>query len=313
MIYGGSMKYLIVGAGGTGGTLGYKMAKGGLDVTMIARGKQLRAIWGNGILLEQQWDHHVDTVKVKAYDTASYYGDPDVIFICVKSYSLDGIIPFLRQVVRSDTIIIPLLNGYGTGQYLKKKLSRGHVMEGCIYVSANIKSSGWILLHGKIFRVIFGPATPEEYVPGLETIRVDFEKCGIDVKLSDMIQRDCLEKLSYVSPIGAAGVYYRAAAADFQRTGEPRNMLKTMIREIMALSYEMGYPFEKDFVDVNLKILESLPPETMTSMQRDVLADKDSEMENLVFEVIRLAKEYDVSMPAYEMVAAELEKKYGKS
>lgn len=306
------MKYLIVGAGGTGGTLGCKMAQGGLDVTMIARGKQLRAIWGNGILLEQQWDHKVDKIPVKAYDMDNYYGDPDVVFVCVKSYSLDEIMPFLKKVVGNDTVVIPILNGFGNGKYIKTKLSKGHVMGGCIYVSANIKSSGWILIHGDILRVIFGPMTPAEYDPRLKEIEDDLRKCGIDAKLSDMIQRDCMEKLSYVSPIGTAGLYYNATAADFQRTGEPRAMLKTMIREIMALSYDMGYPFERDYVDVNLKILESLPPETTTSMQRDVLAGRKSEMDVLVFNVLRMAKRHKVSMPAYEMVAEELEKKYGR-
>lgn len=307
------MKYLVIGAGGTGGVLGYKMARGGLDVTMIARGKQLRAIWGNGILVEQQWDHHVDSVKVMAYDTENYYDEPDVIFLCVKSYSLKSLLPFLKKIVKSETIVIPTLNVFGTGKYLKSKLPRGIIMDGCIYVTANIKSSGWILMHSDILRVIFGPRVPEDYDPRLEEIEQDLKNCGIDAKLSDMIQRDCMEKFSYVSPIGAAGIYYGATAADFQRTGEPRTMFKTMIREIMALSYEMGYPFEKDYVDVNLKILASLPPDATTSMQRDVAAGRESELDGLVFNVVRMAKLYGVPMPAYEMVSEEIEKRISKS
>lgn len=307
---GSNMKYLIIGAGGTGGILGYKMAKGGLDVTMIARGKQLRAIWGNGILVEQQWDHNVDSAPVKAYDTSNYYDDPDVIFLCVKSYSVKSLLPFLRQIVKNDTIVIPTLNVYGTGEYINSKLSKGKVMDGCMYASANIKSSGWILIHRDILRVIFGPREPKDYDPRLLDIERDLISCGIDAKLSDTIQRECMEKFSYISPIAAAGAYYNATVADFQRTGEPRAMLKTMIREIMTLSYEMGYPFEKDYVDENLKVLESLPPDATTRMQRDVAAGRKSEIDGLVFNVIRMAKKYNVPMPAYEMVAEELEKKY---
>ena len=306
------MKYLIIGAGGTGGILGYKMAKGGLDVTMIARGKQLRAIWGNGILVEHEWDHSVDSVKVKAYDTSSYYDDPDVVFLCVKSYSVKSLLPFLRHIVDSDTIVIPILNVYGTGEYLQSKLPKGKVMDGCMYASAGIKSSGWILIQQDILRVIFGPRSPEEYDTRLEEIESDLIGCGIDARLSDVIQRDCMEKFSFISPIAAAGAYYEAAAADFQRTGEPRAMLKTMIREIMALSYEMGYPFDQDYVDLNLKALEVLPPDATTRMQRDVAAGRKSEIDGLVFNVIRMARKYEVSMPAYEMVAEELEKKYAK-
>lgn len=37
-----NMKYLIIGAGGTGGVTGYYMKKAGKDVTLIARGEHLK-------------------------------------------------------------------------------------------------------------------------------------------------------------------------------------------------------------------------------------------------------------------------------
>ena len=37
------MKYLIIGAGGTGGPLGFYLTKAGKDVTLIARGAHLKA------------------------------------------------------------------------------------------------------------------------------------------------------------------------------------------------------------------------------------------------------------------------------
>ena len=43
------MKYLIIGAGGTGGAVGAYMARAGKDVTFIARGAHLNAMRENGI------------------------------------------------------------------------------------------------------------------------------------------------------------------------------------------------------------------------------------------------------------------------
>ena len=74
----------------------------------------------------------------------------------------------------------------------------------------------------------------------LKNIKKDFDDSGIDGVLSENIQRDALEKFSYVSPIGAAGLYYHATAADFQREGKQREAFKTMIREIAALAEAMG-------------------------------------------------------------------------
>ena len=124
--------------------------------------------------------------------------------------------------------------------------------------------------------------------------------------LSENIRRDALEKFSYVSPIGAAGLYYHATAGDFQKEGEQRETFKAMIREIAALADAMGVPFEKDMVDVNLRILANLAPEATTSMQRDVYAGKSSEIDGLVYEVVRMGQEYGVSVPVYEKVAEKL-------
>ena len=43
------MKYLIIGAGGTGGALGAYLTRAGRDVTLIARGANLEAMRENGI------------------------------------------------------------------------------------------------------------------------------------------------------------------------------------------------------------------------------------------------------------------------
>ena len=43
-----TMKYLIIGAGGTGGVTGYYMKKAGKDVTLIARGEHLKTDPGTG-------------------------------------------------------------------------------------------------------------------------------------------------------------------------------------------------------------------------------------------------------------------------
>ena len=45
---------------------------------------------------------------------------------------------------------------------MQKLLPELSVMDGCIYVSANISSYGTILQHGEILRVVYGARTPEE-------------------------------------------------------------------------------------------------------------------------------------------------------
>lgn len=300
------MKYAIIGAGGTGGILGFYMTKAGKDVTLIARGRHLAAMQESGLAVEKMWDGTTETIPVKAADMDHYNERPDVILVCVKGYSLEDTIPFIQRVSNPSTIVIPVLNIYGTGAKMQEKLPNLLVTDGCIYVSANIKEPGVLIQHGKILRVVYGVREKEEYDPRLEKIKQDFDVSGIDGVLSENIRRDALEKFSYVSPIGAAGLYYHATAADFQREGEEREAFKTMIREITALAEAMGVPFERDMVEVNLKILSTLAPEATTSMQRDVMEGKDSEIDGLVYEVVRMGERYHVPVPMYEKVAEKL-------
>lgn len=298
------MKYAIIGAGGTGGCLGFFLKKAGRDVTLIARGKHLEAIRKNGLTIQKLWDESRETLPVKACTAEAYKEIPDVILVCVKGYSMDETVPTTKKIAGKETVVIPILNIYGTGGRLQKKLPELTVTDGCIYVSANIMEPGVILQHGKILRVVFGARKPEEETEKMREVAKDMVTDDLEVILSENIRRDAMVKFSYVSPIGAAGLYCNAVAADFQREGEQREMFKALIREIVALSHAMGIEFEEDLVERNLKILASLSPEATTSMQRDVIEGKRSEMDGLVYEVVRMGREYKVSMPQYEKAAA---------
>ena len=313
------MKYIIIGAGGTGGILGFYMTKAGKDVTLIARNAHLEAMQKQGLSVEKMWTNETETIPVGAESMESYEAKgekADVILVCVKKYSLDSCIPFIQNISHKNTIVVPVLNVYGTGAYLQEKLQKVLVTDGCIYVSANIKQAGVLLQHGEILRVFFGVREKEdlkklngqlngEYKAErlLKKIAQDFKDSGIDGILSDNIKRDALTKFSYVSPIGTAGLYLHAVAGDFQREGEARELFKTLIREIVTLANAMGITFEEDLVERNLKILSNLPEEATTSMQRDVIEGKQSEIDGLVYEVVRMAKKYGVEVPAYERAA----------
>lgn len=313
------MKYIIIGAGGTGGILGFYMTKAGKDVTLIARNAHLEAMKKQGLSVQKMWTNETETIPVSAESMESYEAKGEkanVILVCVKKYSLDSCIPFIQNISHKNTIVVPVLNVYGTGAYLQEKLPKVLVTDGCIYVSANIKQAGVLLQHGEILRVFFGVREKEdlkklngqldgEYKAErlLKKIAQDFKDSGIDGILSDNIKRDALTKFSYVSPIGTAGLYLHAVAGDFQREGEARELFKTLIREIVTLANAMGITFEEDLVERNLKILSNLPEEATTSMQRDVMEGKQSEIDGLVYEVVRMAKKYGVEVPAYERAA----------
>lgn len=303
------MKYLVIGAGGTGGCIGAYMTEAGKDVTLIARGAHLKAMQEDGIRMETTKKGDYTVKPVKAADMEHYNEKPDVIFVCVKGYSLEDTVPFIRKVAKPETVVIPILNIYGTGGRLQKMLPELLVTDGCIYIAAEIRKPGCLWQNGDIFRVVYGVREPSEYRPVLKEIKKDLDDSGIDGVLSDNIRRDALQKFSYVSPAAACGQYYDAMAGDMQKPGEIRDTFAALIGEIDTLANAMGIHLEADIVKTNLNILDSLTPEASTSMQRDVKKGKVSEMDGLIFEVVRMGRKYGVTLPVYEKIAEEMKRR----
>lgn len=336
----GKMKYCVIGAGGTGGCIAAYMTRAGKDVTVIARGEHLDRIRTQGIRLETvQGTEVVSPVRaceMREYESALAAADlgpsagaspqpgadmrmegntegdanrPDVIFVCVKGYSLDSVVPFVRNVSKKDTIVIPVLNLYGTGERLQKELPELLVTDGCMYIAAHIREPGTIRMNGKIFRIVFGVRDPGELRRELFTVAEDLRQSGMEAVLSENIRRDALQKFSYVSPMAAAGLYFHADAGRFQVTGDERDTFTALVKEIDRLAEAMGISFQVDIVRNNLAILGALSPEASTSMQRDIAAGRPSEIDGLVYEVVRMAEQYGVELPVYQRIAEELKRR----
>lgn len=175
--------------------------------------------------------------------------------------------------------------------------------DGCIYIAAQIKEPGTIWQNGDIFRVVYGVREKEELRPALFEVAKDLKDSGIDGVLSENIQRDALQKFAYVSPMATCGLYYHVSAGEVQVTGEPRDTFVKLMREVDALAAAMGVPFLIDIVTTNLQILDALDPTASTSMRRDIYAGKASEIDGLIYEVVRMGERYGVPVPTYRMIA----------
>lgn len=298
------MKYLVIGAGGTGGSIAAFMTEAGHDVTVIDRGPHLEAIQSSGLKMETTRKGKYTVYPIKASSIDDYQGEPDVIFTCVKGYSLPDTIPFIKRVAHRDTVVIPLLNIYGTGGRMQAFLPEILVTDGCIYIAAEIRDPGTILQAGDIFRVVYGVRSRDDFRPVLEEVARDLEASGITAIVSDDIRRDALQKFSYVSPMAACGAYYDIDAGEAQKPGPARDAFIALMEEIDALARAMDIHFTVDIVQTNLNILDNLSPIASTSMQRDLRQGRESEMDGLIFEVVRLGRQYGVAVPTYEKIAA---------
>lgn len=304
------MKYVIAGSGAVGGSIGAFLARAGKDVVFLARGAHLKALQEQGITMKQTAKGDFTLCPVKAMTMEAYEDTPDVIFVCVKGYSLKEAAELIRRVAVRETVVIPVLNIYGTGERLQRDFPELTITDGCIYVAAHISAPGEITHGGDIFRVVYGLRPGQQagriQMEKLDQVKRDLDESGIYGDYTQQVKRDAFKKFTYVSPMAAAGEYFHAQAGEFQREGEPRETFIGMVRELKDLAKAMKLGLQADIVEANLKILADLSPQAGTSMQRDIARGGASEIQGLVYHVEELAKEYGVDIPIYKKVIDEL-------
>ena len=103
------MKICIVGAGATGGYLGVKLIKAGLDVTLVARGAHLEVMQKTGLTIIENEKEIICTPKCS--DSMEELGKMDFIFITLKAYSIPGVVKEIAKMFDENTSLITAYNG----------------------------------------------------------------------------------------------------------------------------------------------------------------------------------------------------------
>jgi len=297
------MKYLVVGTGGVGGSIAGFLALAGKDVTCIARGKYLDAMKRNGLHLKSdlKGEHFL---PVKACTSEEFEGKADVIFVCVKGYSIDSIKEVLERASTPDTLVIPILNVYGTGPRIGRLVPSVHVLDGCIYIVGFVSGEGEITQMGSIFRLVFG-ARPEQGIARerLDCIAEALQACGIKAEVSDDINRDTFIKWAFISAMACTGAYHDVPMGEVQHEGEVRETFIGLSQESAEIGKRLGVTYPEDPVAYNLKVIDSLDPHSTASMQKDIARGHESEIQGLLFDLIDLGERLGVNLPTYHKVA----------
>ena len=297
------MNYLIAGTGGVGGSIAAFLALAGKDVACIARGEHLAAIRTHGLRLHSdlKGEH---TLHIPACTAEEYTGKADVIFVCVKGYSVDSITDLIRRAAKPDTVVIPILNVYGTGPRIQRLVPDVTVLDGCIYIVGFVSGKGEITQMGRIFRLVYGAHRGTQVSrERLEAVKHDLEESGIKADLSDDIDRDTFVKWSFISAMAVTGAYYDVPMGEVQKPGQVRDTFIGLSRESAELGRKLGIDIPDNLVEYNLMVMDKLDPHSTASMQKDLARGHESEVQGLLFDLIDAAEAHGVDIPTYRLVA----------
>ncbi len=313
------MNCLIIGTGGVGGSIAGFLALAGHKVTCIARGVHLEQMLQHGLRLHSdlKGECHLpvipfsihppeDTPRVPhihACSAEEYQGTAALIIVCVKGYSVDSITACIRRAATPDTLVLPILNVYGTGPRIARSCPGIKVLDGCIYIVAYINAPGEITQMGSVFKLIFGARPEDQISPDrLLPIRDLFLQADIKAILSDDINRDTFAKWGFISAMALTGAYYNVPMGALQKEGPERDTFIGLTRESTALGEKLGIHFREDPILANLRVIDALAPESTASLQKDITRGHESEIQGQLFDLIDAAEAHGVDIPTYRMI-----------
>ena len=297
------MRILVVGAGGTGGFFGAKLARAGEDVTFVARGAHLAAIQAAGLrvasTVEGEW-----TVRAPAVERVDGLPPADLVLFCVKSFDTETAAELVRPAVAPATGVLSVQNGVDNEERLAARLGAGHVIGGVALVFATIAAPG-VIAHSLLGRLIFGEMDGR---PSARTqaFLAACERAGIPAELTADARRALWEKYVFLVTHAGLTALTRCPAGILHAVPETRRLFSAVLEEMLALGRAEGIAFEPDAGARFQRQWDGLGANAYSSLHHDLVHGKPLELEALHGHAVRLGERHGVPTPALFGVYAAL-------
>jgi 2-dehydropantoate 2-reductase len=299
------MRIAIFGTGGVGGYFGGRLAQAGETVTFIARGAHLAAMRERGLRVESVAG---DFVVHPADAVAIEHAEPvDVVLVAVKAWQVSEAARSLAPLLGPDTFVVPLQNGVEAADRIADAIGAERVVGGLCRILAHLAGPGVVCHSGVAPRVEIGERDGRRS-PRVQALAEVFGRVqGLSVLVPDSIEVAVWEKFLFIAPLSAVGAVTRLPVGAFRSVPSTRRMLEAAMREVEAVARARGVALPTDAVARTLAYVDVLPDDATTSMQRDILEGRPSELEDQVGATVRLAAAAGIAAPVHTSLYAWLQ------
>ena len=294
------MRFAIFGVGAIGGYFGGRLAQAGEDVTFIARGKHLQALRKKGLRVDSMNGDFVLS-PVTATDDPAQIGAVDVVMVGVKTWQVPEVAESIRPLIGDNTLVLPLQNGVEAPTQLAEILGREHVCGGLAKIFSFIAGPGHIRHSGVDPYIAIGELD-NQHTARIETLLHAFTHSGIKAEIPADITAALWAKFLFVASWGGLGAITRAPIGVIRSFAQTRRMLEGSMQEIYKVARALKINLEQTAVSSSMGFVDTLPPNGTTSMQRDIIGNRPSEIDSWSGAVVRFGRDAGVPVPINEFI-----------
>jgi len=298
------VRIAMIGVGAVGGYFGGRLAAAGEDVVFFARGETLSRLRTDGLQIASPLGD-LTLRSIRASHRAALTGHVDAVIFAVKTWQLARAAETARPLVGPDTVVVSLQNGVESEAELSRIFGRERVLGAICRILAQVDTPCQVQHLGIDPFIALGELDqgPSRRVADLVAT---FTRAGVTAVQSENIHTAIWEKFLFVSPTAGVCAVTRSPVGAVRRTPETRQLLVDTMTEVHALATARGIPMADDAVEKILTFFDTLPDTATSSMQRDIMEGRPSELEAHVGASVRLARETGVAVPANTYLYASL-------
>lgn len=294
------MRMLVLGAGGTGGYFGGRLAQAGADVTFLVRPARALQLEKNGLQIRSPLgDADFPVAHVVAEDLATLAAEKtfDLVLLSCKAYDLDSSIAAIAPAVGPQTRVMPILNGLLHYRALDAHFDHENVLGGLCFISATKGAEGEILHLGRPASMTFGEREvqqPSEYLAELARLCTHAK---IDHLYTDGIAQAQWVKYSFLTALAAGTCLMRTSVGDIIATDGGVDFMAGLYAECVAVAAAAGQTIPEKAQGVALTTLTQAGSDVKASMLRDLEAGQRVEAAHIVGDMLRRAHDAGIAAP----------------
>ena len=291
------LRFGILGVGPTGGILAAHLAKAGHDVVLIDINKShMDEIKKNGLIIT-----NLREFKTKFPQENICYSinelqnkEVDMLFIAVKASHLEEILPQIKNVVKPDTTLISLQNGFDTEELIAEYAGKENTIRIVVNYAGNLEFPGIIRMsffNAPNYIGVLTPVAEEKAMKLAETIT----KAGLETIFTPDIKKyewtKCI--LNAISPVC---VTTRTTMKQIMKFQDTRDICREILREGVEVARARGIILEPDFLERGMHYLDKAGHHRV-SMEADIDAGHPSEIDFLNGKIVEYGKIEGIPTP----------------
>lgn len=280
------MKFAVMGAGAVGCYYGGMLARGGHEVTLIARPRHVEAVRAQGLLLDTQTFR--EHVRLHADTEPSGVRGAQCVLFCVKSTDTADAAAAIAPYLAPDAVLLSLQNGVDNAERAQALLGRT-VIPSVVYVAAEMAGPGHVKHHGR-GELVIGPA------PQSVALVAEFAKAGVTVQISDNVMGALWSKLIINCAYNALSAITQLPYGRLVQGPGIEATMHAAVEEALAVANAGGITVPGDAWASVQAIARSMATQ-FSSTAQDLAGGRRSEIDYLNGHVVRLGKQFGIATP----------------